>query len=949
MISFRSTWFTLLGAVLIAASAGAQTRTGSIDGTMRDATGQVLPGVSVTLSGPTLVTAQVTTSNEVGIYRFLALPPGLYSIRFELSGFKTQLNEGVRVDIGANTAINVTLELSTVEEVVTVVGESPMVDTKSTVIGASFDSQLLQEVPSARDVWSLLENQAPGVSTNRLDVGGSETGLQALYSARGTSWQQNSYYLNGVNVTCPAALGASGYYYDYDSFEEVQVETGSHPAKVNAAGVYLNMVTKTGGSHFAGGGSFFYQSNGTQSDNLDDALRARGATSAAFDYLSDANVQFGGPIVSDKSTFFGSYRNERVHRFVPGFPAGCDPNQPSTCITENTDMWQFLVKNTTQLNAKNRVGGEWHHMAYYKPHRGAAANREPLATWVEDDTFDIIQADWTSTLSDNALLDTRFSHLRVFFPTFQQPDATLQAAQDVGLNLFSNARDFDTERLRKRFAYKSDLNYFKEQWLGGNHEFGIGFEYDHSPIANKNTAIDDVFLIFRNGVSDQVYFRNTPFNDAQAVDQLSFYIDDVVTMGSKLTLKLGVRFDRYTGYLPEQNSPAGSFVPERSFPKVTGLLDVASVAPRLGLVYSLREGTALKVSWDRYYNQFTTGFPNYANKNGSLFDTWTWDDSNGDGQFQQGEQGRQLGSQVASGNTIDPNFEHPYTDEFTIGVETEISKDTSLSFTYSNRRGRLLNDAVDLANPFSSFSPVNVTDPGPDGVAGTGDDGGQVTVFNQSAALVGQNQFELTNPSVVDPLTGKTIDYFSNFNGFEVILTKRFQDRWTGLISYSYNDTDTITRGSSGEGDVANNFFTNPNQLVNAQGKSFYDRKHQFKFIGSYHAPYGLRLSGVLRAQSGQPIARTFTVGGLNQGTVTILAEPVGAERLPSVATVDLQVSKDFNIGSGGARISPEVHIFNLLNANTVTDMNVASGANYGNVFNFLSPRIFRFGVRVNF
>jgi hypothetical protein len=104
-----------------------------------------------------------------------------------------------------------------------------------------------------------------------------------------------------------------------------------------------------------------------------------------------------------------------------------------------------------------------------------------------------------------------------------------------------------------------------------------------------------------------------------------------------------------------------------------------------------------------------------------------------------------------------------------------------------------------------------------------------------------------------------------------------------------------------------------------------------------------------VRAQSGTPVARTFTVGGLNQGTVTILAEPVGEERLPNVATADLQISKDFSIGSRGARISPEVHMFNTFNANTVTSINTASGANYNTVLNFLSPRIFRFGVRVKF
>ncbi|MGH9323442.1 MAG: carboxypeptidase regulatory-like domain-containing protein [Vicinamibacteria bacterium] len=365
-----------LGIVLSASGLIAQTRTGSIDGTIRDATSQVLPGVSLTLEGPTLVSAQVTTSSEAGIYRFINLPPGIYLIRAELSGFQTLNVEGIRVDIARNTPVDINMQLATVAETVTVIGESPLVDVKSTVTGASFDEQLLAEVPSARDVWSVLEHQAPGVTTNRLDVGGSETGLQALFSARGTSWQQNSYYLNGVNVTCPSALGASGYYYDFDSFEEVQVATGSHPASVNAPGVFLNMVTKTGGNEFRGGGSFYYQNDATQGDNLTDDLQQVGASRGDFDYLSDANAQIGGPIVRDRSTFYFSWRDERVHRFVSGFPE-----------VESTDMWQFLIKNNTQINAKNRVGVEWHHMSYYKPNRGAAANRTPEATWIEDDTF----------------------------------------------------------------------------------------------------------------------------------------------------------------------------------------------------------------------------------------------------------------------------------------------------------------------------------------------------------------------------------------------------------------------------------------------------------------------------------------------------------------------------------------------------------------------------------
>ena len=939
----------ILALCLVAATAFAQTRTGTIDGTIRDATGQVLPGVSVTLEGQVLVASQVTTTSAVGIYRFLSLPPGEFTLRFELSGFNTQVNQAVRVSVGMNTAINVTLELSSVQEVITVVGESPMVDTKSTVIGATFDASLLEAVPSARDVWSLLEHQAPGVTTSRLDVGGSETGLQAVYSARGTNWQQNSYYLNGVNVTCPAALGASGYYYDYDSFEEVQVETGSHPASVNAPGVYMNMVTKTGGNTFAGGVSYYYQSNATQNENLDQELMDRGASSAAFDFLSDASAQFGGPIVKDRSNFFFSWRDERVHRFVPGFPAGCDPDQPDTCITEDTDMWQFVIKNTTQLNDKNRVGFEWHEMSYWKPTRGASASRSPEATWIEDDTFRIIQAEWTSTLSDVALLDARFSHLKVFFPTFIQPDATLQAAQDITLGTFFNARDRDVQRDRKRYAFKGDLTYFKDELGGAAHEFKFGLEWAHNPISNLTKANDDVFLRFNDGVADQVDLRNTPRVDEQALDQLSFYVDDIITSG-RLTLKLGLRFDKYEGYLPEQNSPAGSFVPARTFPEQRNLLDLASFAPRLGLVYGLNErgSTALKASWGRYYHQFSTGFANFANPNGNLRDRYEWTDVNGDAQWQNGEQGTLLSTQLGSSNRIDTDLKHSYEDEFTIGIEHEIGPDMAISATYSNRRGRNLTDSINAAIPFSAYTPETVIDPGPDGTVGTGDDGGPVTVFNLNPESVGNTDLFLTNPEDTLP-NGETFENSSDFHGFEITFSKRFRDRWSAIVSYSYNNTDLLTRGGQFEGQN-NGFFQDPNNLINSRGKSFYDRTNQFKFASTWQLPYDLRLSGVIRAQTGQPIARTFVVRGLNQGSVTILAEKMGDQRLPFVSTADVAISYDIRLGSRGqVRLSPELNMFNIFNSNTETVVVTSSGGRYLNVDNFLSPRIFRFGVRVKF
>jgi hypothetical protein len=919
-----------LAVSLVAGAASAQTRTGSISGTVRDATSQVLPGVSVTLEGPTLVTAQVTTSSDAGLYRFINLPPGDYDIRAELSGFQSLTLQAIRVDIGRNTPVDISMQLATVAETVTVIGESPLVDVKSTVIGASFDEQLLSEVPSARDVWSVLEHQAPGVTTSRLDVGGSETGLQATFSARGTNWQQNSYYLNGVNVTCPAALGASGYYYDFDSFEEVQVETGSHPASVNAPGVFLNMVTKTGGNQFHGGGSYFFQNGSTQGDNLTDELRAQGASRGDFDYLSDANAQIGGPIIPDRSTFYFSWRDERVHRFVSGFPE-----------VESTDMWQFLIKNNTQINSKNRVGVEWHHMSYYKPNRDAAANRTPEATWIEDDTFDIVQAEWNSTLSDTALLDVRFSHLKVFFPTFLQPDALGQAGFDAGTNTFFNAHDVEVERDRRRYTMKGDLTYFRENWAGANHEFKFGAEWDHNPVENVTRAIGDVEIRFRNGAADEVRLRNTPLISKEALNQIGFFVDDIVTLNPRTTLKLGLRYDAYEGYLPEQNSEAGTWVPARTFPERRNILDVGSIAPRLGLVYSLEENgrSALKASWGRYYHQFATGFPNFANQNGSLFDTYDWTDLNGDRFFQNGEQGPILSRGIAAQNLVDPDFIHPHTDEFTVGVEKEFARNLAASATYAHRWGRNLNDSTDIGIPFDAYTPVNATDPGPDGTVGTGDDGAVFTVYNLIPAYRGRNQRMLTNPE------GFNLDSDS----IELTLQKRFSDNWQGLVSYTWMDAETTTRGGAGDGDIANAFYDNPNNLINAEGaKPFWHRPHQFKLVGSYQLPKDFRVSGVMRAQSGTPYARTFTVGGLNQGTVTILAEKNGDSRLESVATADVTLGWTYRT-ERGVSIMPEFALFNIFNANDVTQVNTASGANFGRIINFIAPRVFRVGVRVNF
>jgi hypothetical protein len=349
----------------------------------------------------------------------------------------------------------------------------------------------------------------------------------------------------------------------------------------------------------------------------------------------------------------------------------------------------------------------------------------------------------------------------------------------------------------------------------------------------------------------------------------------------------------------------------------------------------------MKASWGRYYHQFPTGFPSFASQNASLADTYSWRDVNGDGFFQNGEQGTLLARGIAAQNLVDPDFIHPRTDEFTVGVEKEFARDLFASATYSHRWGRNLQDSVDVGIPFTAYSPVERIDPGPDGTVGTGDDVGPVTVFNLDPAFRGRNQRMLTNPE------GFTLDSDS----VELVLQKRFSNNWQGLISYGWLDAETTTRGTAGgDGDLPGNpsFYDNPNQLINAEGaKPFWHRPHQFKVVGSYQLPRDFRISGTVRAQSGAPYARTFTVTGLNQGTITVLGERNGDSRLESVATADVTLGWTYR--TERVSIIPEFALFNIFNANDVTEINTASGANFGRVINFIAPRVFRVGVRVNF
>src|ERR671918_2119362 len=195
----RKMLLLLCAALLTTASANAQDFRGRINGTVTDNTGAVLPGVTITASSPALIQPQVQVTGADGSFRFLALPPGVYDVTFELAGFQTMKREGIRVVINQTLTVDQQMNVATLQETVTVTGQSPIVDTSTTAMGTNFTKELLTEIPNARDIWAAMA-QAPGLQMTDYDVGGSNTGNQTGYRAYGFD-DQNQTRIEGIDTT----------------------------------------------------------------------------------------------------------------------------------------------------------------------------------------------------------------------------------------------------------------------------------------------------------------------------------------------------------------------------------------------------------------------------------------------------------------------------------------------------------------------------------------------------------------------------------------------------------------------------------------------------------------------------------------------------------------------------------------------------------------------------
>jgi hypothetical protein len=423
----------------------------------------------------------------------------------------------------------------------------------------------------------------------------------------------------------------------------------------------------------------------------------------------------------------------------------------------------------------------------------------------------------------------------------------------------------------------------------------------------------------------------------------SFFANDIWRVNNRLTLTPGLRFDRFTNSLPEQEHPAGRFsdTPIR-FEAVDDLVSWNLFGPRFGVTYDLSGGgrSVVKFNYGQYWWNPSNDISTAANPNRSpWFRRYRWTDANGNGYWDEGEQGALLASQGGVASTVvDPDLENTYTREYSTWFERQIAADFGVRTGVVVRQIRNQRANRDANRPFDAFNvPATFPDPGPDGRVGTADDGAPISGFNLNPSATG-----LPTLTTVANQPDANGDYYT----WEVSGNRRMSGRWS--LRASFTHTWNYDHGNSFAGSTVRQYalpFT-PNDLINtdrADG-AFKFTNWTAKLMSTIEGPYGVRLTPMLRHQSGDQIGRIVQVA-FNYGTQPVLVEPLSSNRLDNVTIWDLRAEKIFRFG--GRSLSGFMDLYNITNSNAEFRQIYVSGGSFGFPTTIVPPRVIRFGAKV--
>ncbi len=941
----RRPLFALLFSIC-AAGVGAQTlpATGGIFGSAVDEQGAPLPGVTVKLLGAG--ERGPVQTDERGKFRFLYISPGTYSVTLSLDGFATVENGGVVVAVDRSTQLRVTMKLAGVSETVTVSG-APTIDPRKTVTGATFGEKELQQIPSARNIWATLW-ATPGVVTNQVNVGGN-TAVQATPSSKGITG--STYNLDGADIT---VSGLSPTFYNFDSFQEVQVVTGGSDVTLLTGGATFNMVTKRGTNGIHGSARYFYAPNRWQTENTPPEVNVADLSTNRTNVLRDYGVEAGGSLVSDRLWLWGAWGTNQIDLQKLG-----QLDTEGRQVNENSTLENFDARLDAQLAASNSLELYYHHGDRTQYGRGVDINTAPESGFNLTQPVPIYKIADTQVFSPSLTATAFFSYMDFVqtatpvggpdTPAYIDPNNVLR-----GSSLVSRSHSI------VRQGGASASKFFSTGSLSHELRFGFGYRY----AVNEASSSLPGGQVYGDEADGWAFITRAAVN-ASKDQRLGVFLSDTLT-SDRLTVSAGVRYD----YGRARNTAA--FVPAN--PEYPGILPAIQYAgdqgypisagrwePRVGATYALGEKrhTLLRASYSRFADLFLDGISSSSPFPGTQGVYYYWTDTNRNHLVDPGEVdfSQIVGfynvdpnnpGTASAPNRISPNLEPTTVDEFVVGADQELVGGVTASVHYTYRSIRAV-----------VFSPYIGVTPGGGGYEYAGNASGTATDPYGFGVTFDVPYFGLTlDPPPTGVVLRNRPGYSQTYQGIGLQLIKALSDRWLFRGTFSWNSwTQSVSPRAIFD---PNDTIGGPNQ--NGGEVTGPSSAWVFSASGLYQLPLGFAVSGAFSGRQGFPMQ--YYVKIIPHDTlgnpILVLTSPVGSYRLPNVYELDLRLANTFAIGP--VSVTPSFNVFNATNANTVLARRGQTGtynsarpvpftadSRFNEIADFESPRIFQAAIQIAF
>jgi outer membrane receptor protein involved in Fe transport len=912
-------------ALAMTGSAAAQTSTGGLRGFVKDGTGGVLAGVTVEASSPSRIGAPAATVTDgQGLYTFQNLPLGEYTLVYTLQGFTTVRRESIRVEVGRTIQVDISLEVGTLEQAVTVTGEAPVVDAANAGFSTNFTQALLQNIPTARQSYFDVVTFAPAVRINQVPN-------DSRFIIFGSSSDQNQFQYDGVDISAVSNGGV----WDFpspDIMQEVQVKAIGASAEFHSfQGGVVNIVTKSGSNDFRGMLSAYiipgdWVANNTPSERFPYTVH----------YNQQATLELGGRIKRDRLWFYGIFPATRAA--TTG--VGVDP----TLDRAGGKSYKPFSKLTARLFQNSNLSLGWNNNMFCC---GATASRTaPLITQtVEHGHNPVIYSQYTQPIGNATLIEVRGGGIYIrdnFTPYSDDFDTPGRSDQSTGISSVNGQNA--SKQFHNRTSLDASITHTTSALGPGTHDLKTGVQTAYATQRTVSARIGGVSYTDLAGALYRATF-NDPAATGGRIRSFGAYLQDTWTMNDRLTLNLGLRFDSTRGDVPELTSEANiegikgaSFTPPVvRYDGVPDLISFKNLAPRVGLTFRLDQSgrTVLKSAYGRFYGKLVTAMFSGISPGGAVTSTREYNPVT-----------RQYDIPISVTDpkrnfAVDPGLDNQYTDQVSVGIERQIAggAGVAVSFVYKNE-----GDFIRLRDTRGAYAPRDIVD--------TFEGRTQTITVQNLTSGVGSPLYTVVNRDDLD----------QSFKSVVVEFNKRFSDRVQANTSYTWQDSKAFGSGSvsgSTQQDFSSlapgtGFGRDPNDTLNAFGPTATNSEHAVKLSATYALPWDFNLGARYSYESGRPYGRQIIVRGMGagQGDITILAETRGSYDLPAVNDFQIRLDKDFRIAGRRLRLSADM--FNILNSDTILTLRnnssqVTATTPWQQSLSVVRPRTVQLGFRFEF